>query len=236
MVVAPDISELHEQRTGGIVELLGSFGIVTRAGLVCQPLLGFGGEKVDGSEQCSWLVIDEHGLAAGHELTEPLRMRSRRVQFTLSPSFESGLVGDSGVVLPLVTSALDSWRDLVPYDFRCNPAKGEERGRHTLVAVKQLRATKAEDGSIRQGRILALASAFFFDDESFDVNRDFALNAFNWLAEREYRIAVSPLAKSQSFLEFERSRTKPILTYALWLGLPGLCAAIGLLVFLRRRN
>jgi hypothetical protein len=238
LIAAPDISELYEGRAGGIVELLGSFGIVTRPGNVCQPLVGFGGEKVDGSEQCAWLVIDERGLQPGHALTEPLRARGRRVQFTLSASFESGLAAaDSGVVLPLVTSAADSWRDLGPdFDFRFNPAKGEERERHTLVAIKLLRATKAADGSVKQGRILAVASAFFFDNQLVDVNRDFALNSFNWLAEREYKISVKPLEKSLSFLDFERSSVKPTLTYVLWLVLPGACAAVGLVVFLRRRS
>jgi len=237
LIAAPDVSELYEERAGGIVELLASFGIVTRPGNVCQPLVGFGGEKVDGSEQCAWLVIDERGLQPGHPLTEPLRARGRRVQFTLSASFEGGLSADSGVVLPLVTSASDAWRDRGPdYDFRFNPAKGEERGRNTLIAIKQLGASKAADGSVEQGRILAVASAFFFDNQLLDVNRDFALNAFNWLAEREYKISVKPLVKSRSFLDFERSRVKPVLTYTLWLGLPGACAAVGLLVFLRRRN
>jgi len=236
LIAAPDITELYEGRAGGIVELLASFGIVTRAGNVCQPLVGFGGEKVDGSEQCAWLVIDERGLQPGHALTEPLRARGRRVQFTLSPSFELDYSAQSGV-LPLVTSTGDSWRDLAPsYDFRFDPGQGEERARHTLIALEQLRATKGADGSVEQGRILAVASAFFFDNQSLDVNRDFALNAFNWLAEREYKISVKPLEKSQSFLDFERSRVKPILTYALLLGLPGSCAAIGLLVFLRRRS
>ena len=236
VVAAPDLSELNEERAGGIVELLTSFGIATRPGIVCQPLVGFGGEKVDGNQQCAWLVIDERGLQPGHALTEPLRMRGRRVQFTLSPSFETSMTSDSGVVLPLITWAADSWRDLLPYDFRFNPARGEERTRHCLAATNQLRATKAADGSVKQGRVLAVASAYFFDNESIDVNRDFALNAFNWLAEREYRISVAPLEKSTSFLTFERSSAKPVLTYVLWLGLPGLCASIGLVVFLRRRS
>jgi hypothetical protein len=236
VVAAPDITELHDERAGGIVALLESFGIVTLPGIVCQPLVGFGGEKVDGNEQCSWLVIGERGLQPGHPLTETLRMRGRRVQFTTSPSFEGGVHGDAGVVLPLVTSASDSWRDLMLYDFRLNPAKGEKSERCTLVATMQLRATKGADGSVEQGRVLAVASAFFFGNDSIDVNRDFALNAFNWLAEREYRISVSPLEKSQSFLDLERSRAKPILTYTLWLALPGLCASIGFLVFLRRRS
>jgi hypothetical protein len=244
LVAAPDIGELHEGTVGGIVELLGGFGMSVRPGIVCQPLIGFGGEKIDGTEQCAWLVIDERGFQSGLPLTEPLRLHGRRVQFTFSPAFESGgFATETGTVLPVVSSPVDSWRDLLEttpagpkYDFRFNPAKGERRDRHTLVALKQLRSVKAANGRVTQGRVLGVASAFFFDNQSLDVNRDFVLNAFNWLAEREYRLAVSPLRKSQSHLDFERSSAKPILTYALFLGLPGLCAGIALAVFLRRRS
>lgn len=235
VVAAPDFSELDQERAGGIVELLTAFGIVTRPGIVCQALVGFGGEKVDGIQNCAVLVIDERGLQPGHPLTEPLRMRGRRVRFTLSPSLESGLASGSGVILPLITLA-DSWRDLPPYDYRFNPAKGEGRERHWLAVTNQLRASKGADGSVKQGRILAVASAYFFENDSLDDNRDFALNAFNWLAEREYRISVAPLEKSTSFLVFERSSARPILTFGLWFGLPGLCAVIGLVVYLRRRS
>lgn len=239
VLAAPDLSELNEERAGGIVDLLkeSPFGIVTRPGIVCQAFVDYTGQRVDGSEDCAWLLIDERGLQPTHPLTEPLRKRGRRVKFTFSASFESaGLQGDSSVVLPLISSPSDSWRDLVPYDFRHNPAKGEKRDRHTLVTAKQLRAPKAEDGSVKQFRMVAVASAFFFDNESIDVNRDFALNACNWLAEREYLLRVSPRKKSESFLDFQRSRARPILSYSLWLGLPGLCAAVGLAIFLRRRS
>jgi ABC transporter family protein len=237
VLAAPGIEEVEERRTGGLVELLASgFGITTRPGRVCQPLIGYAGEKVDGNERCSWLVIDERGFQPGHPLTEPLRMRGRRVQFTLSASFEGGYASASGTILPLVSSPADSWRDLEPYDYRFDPSRGEARGRQALVTAKQLRASKQADGSVRQGRVVAVASAYFFADQLLDVNRDFALNAFNWLAEREYRLAVRPLEKNLSFLDLERTRARPILAYTLWLGLPGLCAVLGLVVFLRRRK
>ena len=82
----------------------------------------------------------------------------------------------------------------------------------------------------------AIRAASFFANALFESNRDFALNAVNWLAEREYRIKVAPLPRGESFLDFQRSAAKPVLTYGLWFVLPGLSLAIGLLVFLRRRR
>ncbi len=238
VLAAPDLGELDQGRVGGLVELLRSnpFGIVTRAGIVCQPFVGNSGEKVDGTQQCAWLLLDERGMQPGHPLTEPLRARGRRVQFTLTPSFDSGgLQTDSGLMLPLVSSPLDSWRDL-DGDFRFNPAKGEKRDRYTLVTAKEMRSFTTEDGSLRQGRLVAVASAYFFGNGSLDVNRDFALNAFNWLARREYSLRVAPLARGERYLDLQESRARALLTYTLWLALPAVCAAIGLAIFLRRRN
>jgi hypothetical protein len=237
LLLAPDLSEVEEERAGGIVELLRAFEVAVRPGIVCQPLVAHTGEPVEGSERCAWLVIDERGLQPGHALTEPLRRRGRRVQFTFTPSFAGAAASESGVLLPVVTTGLDAWRDLgLPNnDFLCNPARGEQRERQTLVLAKQLRSVKDDDGAVRQGRVLAVASAYFFGNQLIDVNRDFALNALNWLADREYRLKVAPLARSESYLDFQRSSAKPVLTYTLWLALPGLCAAIGLAVFLRRR-
>jgi len=238
VLAAPDLSELDEQRAGGVVDVLRAapFGIVTRPGIVCQPFVGYSGEKIDGTEQCAWLLVDEHGMTPGDQIAESLRARNRRVQFTFTPSFEGGNVdSDSSLLLGASTSPQGSWRDL-DRDFRFNPAKGEKRGPFALVVDKTLKPVKKDDGSVEQGRLVAVASAFFFDNQSLDVNRDLVLNAFNWLAAREYQLRVKPLARSESFLDLQNSRARPILGYSLWLALPGVCAAIGLAVFLRRRN
>jgi len=242
VLLAPDLSELQRGVEGGIVGLLRSLGIVTLPGVVCQAIMGADGLPVEELPQCALLVIDDKGLQPSHALTEPLRRRGRRVQFRLSSAFEGASVASAaGVVLPLVTSPPSAWRDLATggdgrNDFRCNPADGERRERQTLVVVKDLKATKDDGGTaVRQGRVLAVASAYFFENVDLDFNRDFVRLAFNYLAERDYRMAVAPLEKSRAYLDFERSNARPVLVYTLWLGLPGLCAVIGALVFLRRR-
>lgn len=236
LLVAPDLHELDERRAGGIVDLLLGFGIATRPGIVCQPYMGFGGERVDGMEECAYLVIDERGLLPGLPLTEPLRAHRRRVQFTLTPAFESAALESGGAtILPVITSAPDSWLD-TDKNFRFDAARGEKRDRNVLVTSRTLRTVKADDGSVAQGRVLAVASAYFFGNQLMDVNRDFAVNAFNWLADREYRISVSPLEKRESHLDLARSRAKPVLTWSLLVGLPLASAVIGALVFLARRR
>lgn len=242
VLIAPDLAELERGDEGGAVTLLRDLGLVARPGIVCQPVAGMGGQKVDGTPYCSLLLIEESGLQPSHPLTEPLRRRGRRLQFRLSPAFDgTGIQTETGVVLPLVTTSRDCWRDLPTpdgqYDFHYDPTAGETRDRFTLVAVKDLRASRDEaTGAVRQGRVLGVASALFLANRDFATNRDFALGAFNWLANREYRVNVSPLDDSRSYLDFQRGNARPVLLYALWLGLPGLSLAIGLLVFLRRRS
>ena len=237
LLVAPDRRELEGRVENGLAALLEKFGIVLRPGLVCLPVLGFDGLPSEGDPRCTDLVIDEGGLMPGSPLTEPLRMAGRHVRFVGSGAFEAGgLEGQVGVLLPLVQAPRDSWRDLAPYDLRANPAKGEGRERHTLATVKQLPAKKRADGSVQQGRIVALGSALCLGNALFDSNRDFALNAVNWLAAREYRIAVRPLPRGESLLDFQNSAAKPVLTYGLGILLPGLFVLIGFVVFLRRRR
>jgi len=238
VLAAPDVSELEPDRDGGVSAVLRDFGMIVLRGIVCLPVTGATGERVEGDPYCSLLVIDENLLTASHPLTEPLRRRGRRVQFRSTPAFE--FEADKGV-LPLVQTPPEAWRDLFDargqLDYRCNVAAGEGRERMRLAAARDLRATKdTATGAVRQGRVVGVASALFFANLDFNANRDFILNAFNWLAEREYRMAVTPLDRSTSFLDLERGNAKPVLVYSLWLGLPALSALIGGIVFLRRRS
>jgi len=237
-LVAPSQRELEQPLEQGLASLLAKFGILLRPGIVCQPVRGLDGLPAEGLPECATLVVDDAGMTPGHPLTEPLRMRQRQVQFFESGAFEAGGVeAEVGVLLPLVSSGKESWRDLPPRrDRRADPAAGEVRGKQTLVTVKQMAARKLPDGSVRQGRILAIGSANFLANALFDTNRDFALNALNWLAERDYRLAVRPLPRGESHVDFEHPLARPLLTHGLGLLLPGVFLAIGLVVFLRRRG
>ncbi len=249
---APALSELEQGLAGGIVDLLRPLGIVARPGIVCQPVVGPSGEKLERMTECGLLLIGEHGLTSGHPLTEALRRRDRRIRFRECASFDESRQTESGLVLSLVYAPPDSWRDLPDedgqYDYFCDPRRGEKRGRATLVSAKELRvpdpagspgspaSPTSRGGAVERGRVLAVASAFFFGNQDFSWNRDFALNAFNWLAERDYRVSVSPLKRGESFLDLERGHARPVLTYVLLGALPGACALVGAVVFLRRRS
>jgi hypothetical protein len=248
-ILAPDLSELERSSEQGVVALLRALGIRTLPGVVCLPVVSETGEKLEGLGYCANLTIEQSGFQPSHPLTELMRRRDRRLVFRLSPAFEGPVqTGKERPALPLVTTPREAWRDLPDgegqYDYRCDPRRGEARDRQALVSVKEFRPAAGESSAqpapeargSAEGRVLAVASAYFFGNRDFLVNRDFALNAFNWLAQRDHRLKVSPRERSQSFLNLERGSAKPVLTYALWLVLPGLCALTAGLVWWRRRS
>ncbi len=240
VVLAPDLEEVEERVEGGITDLMRSFGIVPRPGIVCQSIVGASGQELDGLSECAFLLLDASALQSGHPLTESLRRRDRRVEFALTPSLEGSRQTDLGLVLALISTPPACWRDLAlapgRYDYGFDPTKGEERGRFALACVAELPAARDSSGAVRRGRVLGVACASFFSNAHFGVNRDFALNAFNWLADREYRLTVAPLAKGETYLALDHGKARPVLTWTLLLVLPGLCAAVGGYIAWRRRS
>jgi hypothetical protein len=239
LLAAPAFDEVERGLRGGIVDLLAGYGMVLLRGIQCEPLVGPSGERIEGEGRCAFLQIDERGLSASNAITIVLRDRGRRVQFLQTPSFRRAAV-EGMFLTDLVTTSNDSWRDLPladgSYDFRLD-ARGEERGRAPLAMLAEAVVGRTlPDGSVEKGRVLGVASAGFFSNDAMGVNRDFALNAFNALVEREYRVRVSALEHPESRLDLARSSALPILTYTLYLGLPGLCLAIALLVAWARRQ
>ncbi len=239
LIGAPAFDEVERGGTGGIVELLSSYGMIPEPGIVCEAYVDQAGRSVEGTPYCSQILVGESGLSASHPLTEPLRRRGRRVQFVQTQAFRRGGL-EAGVLLDLVTSSNESWRDLPlldgRYDYALDP-RSEERERQRLCMLAEFSSgAPFEDGTMKKGRVLGVASAGFFSDGLFPVNKDFLLNAFNWMASREYRVRVSPLERGESRLDLARSTALPVLSYVLYLGLPGLCVGIGLLVAWKRRS
>lgn len=239
VIAAPRLAEVERGTQGGVVELLRGFGMLAEPGIVCESLVARSGQRVDGTPQCAVLLIGQGGLSTSHPLTEPLLRRGRRVQFSLSPALRRGGLESGGILLDLISSGPDSWLDLPTVagqpDFAFDHTR-ERRDRHALAMAAELPTFTDADGEPRRGRVLGIASASFLCDGLFDVNRDFLVNAFNWMAERDYRVRVTPLPRGESRLDLQRGRALPIVSYALYAGLPAVCMAVGLFLAWRRRS
>jgi hypothetical protein len=241
VIAAPSLAEVERRSQGGVVDLLTSFGMITEPGIVCEPLQSGSGGKVDGFDRCATLLIGEGGLSASHPLTEPLRRRGRRLFFALSPAFQRGGLASGKVLLDLVTTSPDAWLDLPSpegdYDYAFDYRREGRRERKRLCMLAELSTPASVDGPApRKGRVLGIASAGFLSDGQLDVNRDFLVSAFNWMSDREQRVGVSPLPRGSSQLDLARSSALPVLSWSLYLGMPGTCVLVGVFLAWRRRS
>ena len=245
LLAAPGLEEVELQSTGGVVELLSRFQMAVVPGVICEPVDVNTGGQSDGYVECSTVQVAEGGMQPSHALTRSLLQRGQRVEFSLAPGFDPIQISVEGSApLALLSSTSKSWRDLPlergGYDFAYDRTREEGGRRFPLCMVKEERARSSDgdgDGAVRRGRILGLGTAGFLTGErNVNVNRDFLLGAFNWLAERDYRVGVSHRDPAQSFLDLSRGRALPVLTWSLWLGLPAICVAVGVFLAVRRRS
>ena len=106
-----------------------------------------------------------------------------------------------------------------------------------VIAVKPV---GDNDKRSDEGRILALGDSEWIDNKYLGVqgNRDLFLNAVNWLAEEQQRIAIHAKKRGTSTLglELDGSQFAELKFFSLYLG-PVLLVALGLgIVLIRRRN
>ena len=240
LVGAPLLDQVEAGIDGGVIEVLRGYGMLAEPGIVCEEVVASGGQRVDGFAECAILLVGQGGLSTSHPLTEALLRRGRRVQFSRSPAFERGGLESGGILIDLISSSPRSWRDLPGLggrrDFAYDGKREGRRDRHALAMLAELPSHKDEDGQLRRGRVLGIASASFLSDGLFDVNRDFLVGAFNWLAERDHRIRVTPLPRGESRLDLQRGNALPVISYVTYGFLPFGCLAVGLFIAFRRRS
>ena len=242
LFAAPSMFEVESNTADGIVDLLHGYGMIVERGMVCVPIPTAGG-LMEGYPECAQILISDEGLSPTGRITGPLRERARRILFQNTAGFRSGGgVASGGMqVYPLVTvPSDDAWVDRPlengSYDFR--RVRGEwTGGKVSLVKRANVSTgTPLVDGEVQQGIVLGVASAFFPANGLIEFNRDFLLNAFNVLAERDYRVRVTPLPRPDSTVDLSRAHVLPVLSWSLYLGLPGLSILVGLVIALRRRG
>ncbi len=244
MIAAPGLEFSSGQ--GSVADLLTHFGILTSPGIVCRPIIGADGLAKLEDPRVAGVVIRADGMLARHPITEPLRQGGRRVRIALTRSFERGRPPTGGSLLDLLRADELCWEE-VP-DARGNynymPDQGRERGGPFSVAMTSVfpptevgPAPPPGTNPLRpECRALALGSSDLFASAVFDSNRDFLLNAFNWAASREFRVSITPQARTVRRLDLGVDRTLFHLGLIAGWTLPLLCFALVVLTWLRRRR
>jgi hypothetical protein len=227
--------------------LLARFGVQARdAGIVCAPVPSATGAMQTGVPQCAWAVVGFEGMPALNQITDPLRLAGQRVYLFLSRAFDRAPAPRAARVLDLLRSAPDAWLeapigDTERYDYV--PDEGSVRARFSLamqVAFPPLKGAgevkQRDDPSRVECRVLALGSADALANHLVVANRDFLVNAFDWLASREYRVRVDSANRQARKLDLaDPTPVGRVHTVAVLL-LPGLCLVLGLATWWQRRR
>lgn len=228
---------------GSVEAFLTRFGIQALSGYVAQPVPdGFGGWRM-GIDQCGTIVVAGNGLEKRHAVTESLWRSESRVGLpnvrALAPG---GTRPPNSVLIDLLRSPDASWRDLPTNADRGDwkfDQRLEEQGPFALamaLAFAPEGEVAGDEGERRAARVLALGSPDALANDAFARNRDFVLNVFNWLAQRDYRLVIRPRPVERRQLDLNNTQALSVLNALAFGALPGLCAVLGVVIALRRRR
>jgi hypothetical protein len=246
LFVAPTVDTALFGRPNGAEDLLKRWGIVVQSGFVAAPVPDISGHLRTDTKMCGVLEIPPEGLDKTHPVTESLRRGNNSVLLPLARAFKPGPnVPKNSRVLPIVRSGTNSWGDLTDargeQDWHFDESH-EETGPFELCIAAWFPPPALGDAPQPDGKsqpvskIVALGCPDAFNNRALDDNRDFALNVFNWLAAREQRLVVRPRSDDRRILELRNTSNLAIVNRVVTLALPGLFAALGIVLALRRRK
>ncbi len=234
----------YAEEAESVAGMLRRHGMLLSRGMVCMPVLDYFGSLRTGTPECADFRIAEREMNAEHPVTAPLVERARKLRFVFSRSFDRTPAGESteGILLDLASSPAESWRDVpetegASLDFALDSAR-ESRGRFRLAMARTFPVSASLDvgSGPREGRVVGIASPYFLSNGTFSTNRDFALNAFNWLAERDFRVGVSARDPESSVVDVSRGPALAVVFHSSLWALPGVFGLLGLFTYIRRRR
>lgn len=249
LFVAPSLADALAAQAGSTTELLGAFGIDVAEGIVAQLKPDVRGNFVDGTFECAFLSVPNEGVSARHAASEPLARLGWALRvLPNSRAFGRGKAPEGATREALLTSTAETWRDLPDargrYDWRYQSDR-ERPGPYALVEACEFPppdlvtvAPAPGDGFAERprSRVIAFGSPDALGNQALAASRDLVLNAFNWLAARDWRLNVRPRDPDRRRLDLESTTSLSQVKNVAFLGLPGAFALIGIAVAIRRRR
>jgi len=227
--------------------MLVPWGIRARMrGVVAHAVPTTSGQLITEVVDCGDLAIGFEGMPGQNPVTDSLRLAGRRVRLFAARVLERVSPPPGGRVLDLLRSPEDSWYELPRqgtenrYDWKLD---GEERARFP-VALQAIfpplptakKRPVSDNGTRPESRVIVVGSSDAFANYWLPSNRDFVLNAFNWLAAREYRVHVAKANPETRRIDLKSGALARVTLVGVVL-LPGLCLVLGILTaWMRRRR
>jgi hypothetical protein len=246
LFVAPSRDENVLDGTGTAGELLRRFGVLVQSGFAAQPRRNAFGQYMTGAKDNAVLALPSESLSARHPITEPLQRLGIPLQNVAGARvFRTATAPTGGRIDTLAETPAESWLDLPDaqglQDWRYDREGGELPGPLAIAVAVELAplAAAPAEGELAErpvGRAVAFGSAEVLSNGPFAFARDFALNAFNWLAARDWRVSVRPRDRDRRQLDLVNTNALSTLNRVATFGLPGLCALLGCALAWRRRR
>lgn len=234
-------SHRYPDGAGSTRAWLRRYGIEMGLGYVAEPIAGPAGVVV-GVSECANVFCTPENLSIQHPITEPMARFGRKLWAALARPMSRANPGSNIVLSELARSSERGWVDLPDaqgrFDWRPDSDRETTDRRLTLAMAAELSPVGA-DGPLPpelRGRIVALGSPEMLSSRLMATNKDFALNAFNWLAAREYRLSVRTQSEVRRILDVQREGVLFELRSLVLFALPGLCLCLGLVTWYRRRR
>ena len=212
----------------GLEQFVEQYGVQVDDNLVMMPLLGMINVTAMGEEYARHPITEK---MAGLNTSFPYS-RSVRRKTDASPS-----ATEHPVVEELVKTPDAYWgeKDYAARQIKFD-AQADLRGPVSLAVAAESR--KPGGVELEGMRLVVVGCSGFVDNNSLSQNEgnvDFFMNSLNWLLKREQQIAVSPKTPQEFRLDMSPSQAKMVYTLVIG-GMPLAVAALGLIVWLRRRK
>jgi hypothetical protein len=245
LLVAASSDDRSLRSSDAVERLVERFGVKIEPGIVAQPIANAFGELITGRRECATIVAGGQRLDPRHPITESLWRGDKRVGLpnTRPLARNDAEAPANAAIVDIVRSPPSSWRDLPnskgEYDYRPDPEREGDLGSSVLAFAAnfrppQPRSSDPEAAERERSRVLVLGGADALANGALDPNRDFVLNAFNWLAEREERLRIAARVDDRRIVQDDS--VVVALNRAALFGLPLACALLGALLAWRRRK
>jgi len=220
-------------KTSGLEKLLGDWGLVLRADIVLDPARTLTGREVFAA------AYNRHPITEKLGATAAIFHRPRSVEPDYAAQTQAA--EDRPVVTPLVLSSPDGWAESQPEQ---SPAKYDEntddrkktQGISMAAAVEKGSTAGLLDMQIRPTRLVVFGDSGFISNSGLTGgDSSLFMSALNWLLDREQLMAIAPRPVDDTRLKLTRSDLR-IFFWSVVAGIPSVAAALGFIIWLRRRK